>query len=124
MMNVISDYRVLILISILTSLAVEGIKKILVEKHRSFSANILAVIVSTVLSIIVCVSDAVFNDTAFDLKFIWYLIDVIVVNAIISMVGYDKFKQTISQLQNIKGGSNNDDSRTVKSISNPDIKQQ
>lgn len=124
MMNVISDYRVLILISILTSLAVEGIKKILVEKHRSFSANILAVIVSTVLSIIVCVSDAVFNDTAFDLKFIWYLIDVIVVNAIISMVGYDKFKQTISQLQNIKGGSNNDDSRTVKSVSNPDIKQQ
>ena len=123
MMNVISDYRVLILISILTSLAVEGIKKILVEKHRSFSANILAVIVSTVLSIIVCVSDAVFNDTAFDLKFIWYLIDVIVVNAIISMVGYDKFKQTISQLQNIKGGSNNDDSRTVKSVSNPDIKQ-
>ena len=122
-MNVISDYRVLILISILTSLAVEGIKKILVEKHWSFSANILAVIVSTVLSIIVCVSDAVFNDTAFDLKFIWYLIDVIVVNAIISMVGYDKFKQTISQLQNIKGGSNNDDSRTVKSVSNPDIKQ-
>lgn len=105
MMNVISDYKVLLIISVLTSLTVEGIKKILKEKHKSFSANLLAIMVSTVISIVVCVSDAVFNDTVFDTKFVWYLIDIIVLSAIIAMVGYDKFRQTISQIQNIyKGG--------------------
>lgn len=111
MIIVISDYKVLILISILTSLTVQGIKKILVEKHKSFSANLLTIIVSILMTIIVCISDAIMNDVTFSIKFVWYLIDMIVLSAIIAMVGYDKFRQTVTQIQNIyKGGLTDDNS--------------
>lgn len=97
--NIITEGKSLLIISILTALAVEGIKKILQEKNKSYSANILAVIVSSIITIVYCVSDAVLNDTVLDAKLVWYIIDMILLSSIIAMVGYDKFKQAISQLK-------------------------
>ena len=97
--NIITEGKSLLIISILTALAVEGIKKILQEKNKSYSANILAVIVSSIITIIYCVSDAVWNDTVIDTKLVWYIIDMILLSSIVAMVGYDKFKQAVLQLK-------------------------
>lgn len=50
----------LALISVLTSLTVEAIKKILNEKKVEYSSNLLAVIVSTILTVALCVGYALY----------------------------------------------------------------
>lgn len=80
----------LMIVSTLTGLVVEAIKKILVEYNVKYRANTLAGIVAAVLSAAIGVGYAVVTQTSFTAQFIVCLIALVFMSWLCSMVGYDK----------------------------------
>lgn len=80
----------LMIISPLTSLVVEAIKKILAEHNRKYRANTLAAIVSTVLSAIIGVCYVIFTNGQFTAQIIICIVALIFMSWLCAMVGYDK----------------------------------
>ena len=95
----------ILIVSLLTGLTVEGLKKILDETKIKYSSNILAVIVSVILSLIISIVYLILNDIAFTLKIAVEIIVLIYLSFLTSTVGHDKVVQTISQL---KGGKHDE----------------
>lgn len=95
----------LMVISTLTSLVTEAIKKILVEHNVKYSANTLVGVVAAVLSVAVGVGYIFFTGTEFTAQIIIGLIALIFISWLCSMVGYDK---VIASFKQIKGGDNNE----------------
>lgn len=98
-----NDYENLIIISICTGLIVEFLKKKTPLVKKQLSINVAAIIIAIALSIIESISNAVFYSMPFDAIFFWRAVDMAVLSSIMAMVGYDKLKQTITQLKNCKG---------------------
>ena len=82
----------------LTSLVVEGIKKLLDEKGKTYSPNLLAVIVSVIFTIIVSVLYIVYAGIAITPQVIVSCIALMIFSFLSATVGYDKIKQLIEQL--------------------------
>ena len=89
----------LLLVSVLTSLTVEGIKKLLNEKNTKYSANVLAVIVSVILALAVSGVYLVLNDIAFTTKIGVEIACLMYLSFITATVGYDKVVQMLSQIK-------------------------
>ena len=89
---------VLAAISVLTSLFVEGIKKLLDERQKKYSANVLAVIVAFVVTIIGSFLYIVWNSVVITPQVIVTIIALIFLSFLIATVGYDKVKQLIQQI--------------------------
>lgn len=89
---------VLALISALTTLTVEGIKKLLDEKGKKYSSNILAVIVSLTLTLISSVLYIVYFSIAVTPQVIVLIICLVFLSFLVATVGYDKIKQLLEQL--------------------------
>lgn len=89
---------VLALISVLTSLTVEGLKKILDEKGFTYSSNLLAVIVSAVLTVAMCVGYVLYSGVPFTIQTVIIMIALVFLSFLSSTVGYDKVKMLIEQL--------------------------
>lgn len=89
----------LLVISMLTSLVTEGIKKLMTEHNISYKANTLAGIVSVVLAPAACVFYAINNGIVFDAKFISCAAVLTLMSWLCSMVGYDKVIQTFAQFK-------------------------
>lgn len=85
----------LAIISVLTSLTVEAIKKLLGD--RKYSANLLAAIVAVVLTIVVCVGYMVYYSTPVSPQAVVIIIALVFLSFLASTVGYDKVVQTIKQ---------------------------
>lgn len=83
-------------ISILTTLTVEAIKKLLGDKK--YSANLLAAIVAVVLSIAVCVCYIVYYSIAITPQVIVTILAMVFLSFLASTVGFDKVKQMLQQL--------------------------
>ena len=92
----------LLIVSLLTNLTVEGIKKLLEGTNQTYSSNILAAILSTIISGAVCVIYLIMNDVVFSLKIGVEVLILIYLGFLISTVGYDKVIQTIKQIQTSK----------------------
>ena len=92
----------LLIVSLLTNLTVEGIKKLLEGTNKTYSSNILAAILSTIISGAVCVIYLIMNDVMFSLKIGVEVLILIYLGFLISTVGYDKVIQTIKQIQTSK----------------------
>ena len=92
----------LLIVSLLTNLTVEGIKKLLEETNKTYSSNVLAAILSTIISGAVCVIYLIMNDVVFSLKIGVEVLILIYLGFLISTVGYDKVIQTIKQIQTSK----------------------
>ena len=92
----------ILLVSLLTGLTVEGIKKLLDNTKIKYSSNLLAVLVSVILSASVCVVYLIMNDIAFTLKIAVEIIIFIYLGFLVSTVGYDKVIQTFTQLKSNK----------------------
>ena len=88
----------LALISALTTLTVEGIKKLLDEKGKKYSSNILAVIVSLMLTLISSVLYIVYFSIAVTPQVIVLIICLVFLSFLVATVGYDKIKQLLEQL--------------------------
>ena len=89
----------LMVVSLLTGLVTEAIKKMLDETGKTYKANTLAGIVSVVLAPATCVFYAVNTGVAFDGQFITGAITLTFMSWLCSMVGYDKVVQTFAQFK-------------------------
>ena len=85
----------LFFVSILTTLTVEAIKKLLGEK--SYNANLLAAIVATVLSIFTAIFYVMYNGVSVSIQVILATIAFAFFSWLASMIGFDKIKQLIQQ---------------------------
>lgn len=88
----------LLVVSLLTNLTVEGIKKLLDESGRPYSSNILAVVISIVLACLSSIVYMIMNDIGFSLKIGVSVVVLMYLSFLIATVGYDKVKQTLEQI--------------------------
>lgn len=89
----------LLLVSILTGLVTEAIKRICEEQNMKYYSNTLAGIVSIVLAILIDVGYTLLNDIKFDVIWAVYLIALIGLSWLCAMVGYDKVIQALAQIR-------------------------
>lgn len=89
----------LFIVSSLTALTVEGIKKILEESKKTYKANILAGTSAAAISVGVGAAYIIITETALNEKMAVYLIALVFLSWLSSMLGYDKVKQTIMQFK-------------------------
>lgn len=94
----------LMAVSALTSLVTEAVKKVLVDHNVKYSANTLTGIVAMALSLIIGIGYLVLTGTTFTAQVIVYLIALMLISWLGAMIGYDKVKQVIDQLKNVKKG--------------------
>lgn len=92
----------LLAVSLLTNLTVEGIKKLLDGTNAKYSSNVLAAILSTILSGAVCAIYLIMNDIGFSVKIGVEIVGLMYLGFLVSTVGYDKVIQTLKQLQTNK----------------------
>ncbi len=88
----------LALISVLTSLTVEAIKKILNEKKVEYSSNLLAVIVSTILTVALCVGYTLYFGEPFTIQKVIIMIALTFLSFLSATVSFDKVKQALQQI--------------------------
>lgn len=86
----------LALISVLTSLTVEALKKLLGDKIKSY--NLLAAIVAVVLTIAVSVGYLIYTGTAFTAQIGVIIVALIFLSFLAATVGYDKVMQMLKQI--------------------------
>lgn len=91
----------LAVISVLASLATEGIKKLLNEKQVKYSANVIAVVVAVVLTIGSSVCYIIYNGIAFTPRIGVEIVVLVFLSFLTSTVGYDKVIQAITQIKRI-----------------------
>lgn len=88
----------LMIVSTLTGLVTEAIKKIVAERNVKYRPNTVAGIVAAILSAIVGVCYVVLAGITFDARIIVYIVALIFFSWLCAMVGYDKvidmFKNT------------------------------
>lgn len=99
----------LLIISLLTNLTVEGVKKLLDETSVKYSSNVLAAIFSIVIAGISCAVYLIMNDVVFSLKIGVQILVLMYLGFLISTVGYDKVIQTVIQIQQSAKETNKED---------------
>lgn len=88
----------LLTVSLLTNLTVEAIKKLLDGTNRKYSSNLLAAIMSIVITIGVSAVYIIMNDITLSCKIVVEVVVIIYLSFLTSTVGYDKVIQMINQL--------------------------
>lgn len=86
----------LALISAMTSLTVEALKKLLGEKIKSY--NLLAAIVAIVLTILVSIGYLIYTGTAFTAQIGVIMAALVFLSFLAATVGYDKVMQMLRQI--------------------------
>lgn len=86
----------LAIISVLTSLTVEALKKLLGD--RKYSSNLLAVIVAVILTLAISIGYLVYTETAVTAQIIVTIIALTFLSFLSATVGFDKIKQMIEQI--------------------------
>lgn len=98
----------LLIVSLVTNLTVEGIKKLLEGTKVKYSSNVLAAILSVFIACAVCVIYLIMTDTVFTLKIGVEVVVLMYLGFLVSTVGYDKVVQMIKQIQVVKEDSSNE----------------
>lgn len=80
----------LMIVSTLTGLVTEAVKKIMAEHNVAYRANTLAGIVAAVLSIAIGVGYVIFASVAFTAQIVICIIALTFLSWLCAMVGYDK----------------------------------
>ena len=89
----------LAVISVLTSLCVEGMKKLLDEQGKKYSSNILAVCVSAGITIIGSIMYIIYNSIPVTPQNIVIIIALVFLSFLCATVGYDKVIQALKQIK-------------------------
>ena len=92
----------LLIVSLTTNLTVEGIKKLLNETTIKYSSNILAAVVTVLMSCAVCAIYIIMNDIVFTMKIGVEVCVLVYLSFLTSTVGYDKVIQMIQQIRDTK----------------------
>lgn len=98
----------LLIVSLVTNLTVEGIKKLLEGTKVKYSSNVLAAILSVIVACAVCVIYLIMTDTIFTLKIGVEIVVLMYLGFLVSTVGYDKVVQMIKQIQVVKEDGSNE----------------
>lgn len=85
----------LALISVLTGLITEGIKQMLNEVGGEYKSNVLACIVSVVVTLGYMASLVILESAVINAEFLFRGLVLMLLSWLTSMLGYDKIKQTI-----------------------------
>nr|DAQ44403.1 MAG TPA: hypothetical protein [Caudoviricetes sp.] len=93
----------LLIVSVITNLTVEGIKKMLKGTKVKYSSNILAAILSILVACAVSIIYLIMTDTVFTMKIGVEIIVLMYLGFLVSTVGYDKVFQILKQIQNRNG---------------------
>lgn len=99
MINLETFLLLLMIVSVLTGLFTEAIKKMMEELGKTYRSNILAGIVAVVLSVAVGAAYAVLMEVHINDKMAVLLIALVLLSWLSAMVGYDKVIQAISQFK-------------------------
>lgn len=99
MMNFETFLLLLMIVSVLTGLVTEGIKKLLDEAKKPYRSNLLAGVVAVILSIAVDTGYMILTETLMNEKMAVILIALVLLSWLCAMVGYDKVIQAISQFK-------------------------
>lgn len=89
-----------LLVSVLTSLTTEAIKKLISEQTKCY--NLIAMICAIVLSIVVSIGYVILNHLTFTSEITITIIAMVFLSFLCSVLGYDKVKQTIEQILSSK----------------------
>ncbi|MDO4305773.1 MAG: aminopeptidase [Eubacteriales bacterium] len=89
----------LLIVSVLTGLFTEAIKKTLDDFGKAYCSNILAGAVAAVLAVLVDTGYVILAEAAINSKMAVYLIALVLLSWLCAMVGYDKVIQAISQIK-------------------------
>ena len=87
----------LAIVSALTTLSVQGIKKILDEQGKQYKSNLLAAIVSIVLSVASVIGYVLYNGIAFSVQIMVMAVAFAFLSWLCAMTSYDKVIQLIKQ---------------------------
>ena len=98
----------LLIVSVITNLTVEGIKKLLDRTKVKYSSNVLAAILSVLIACAVSVIYLIMTDTVFTMKIGVEIVVLMYLGFLISMVGYDKVIQMLKQIQSVKEETKNE----------------
>lgn len=99
----------LLVISTLTGLVTEALKKLTDERGAKTKPNTTAGIVALVLSILVGAAYVVFTGQAFTVQIIICIVALMFLSWLCAMLGYDKVVQTLTQLRARSGKKVGDD---------------
>lgn len=88
-----------LIISTVTGLVTEAVKKILTEHKITYHANTLAGLIATILSAAMGVGYIMLSGVGFTSQTIIYLVILVLISWLCSMVGYDKVIQAIKQFK-------------------------
>ena len=92
----------LLIVSVITNLTVEGIKNLLNGTSVKYSSNVLAAIVSVLVSCAASVIFLIMTDTVFTPKVGVEIMVLMYLGFLVATVGYDKVLQMFKQIQNVK----------------------
>ena len=92
----------LLIVSVITNLTVEGIKKLLDGTKVKYSSNVLAAVLSVLIACAVSVIYLIMTDTIFTMKIGVEIVVLMYLGFLISTVGYDKVIQMLKQIQRRK----------------------
>lgn len=98
----------LLIVSVITNLTVEGIKKLLDGTTVKYSSNILAAILSVLIACAVSVIYLIMTDTVFNTKIGVEIAVLMYLGFLVSTVGYDKVLQTMKQIHSVKEETKNE----------------
>ena len=101
----------LLVISVITSLTVEALKRILDKTKLKYSSNLLAAIVSLVISLIASIVYVVIKAIPFSAILVVEIIILMFLSFLVSTIGYDKVIQTIKQFAAHKNDNNNEEKK-------------
>lgn len=92
----------LLLISVITSFIVEGIKKILESCKKHCPSNLLAIIVSALVTVIASAVYIVVKNIPFSFLLVVEVLILVFLSFLVSTLGYDKVMQLLKQLTSHK----------------------
>lgn len=90
----------LLVVSTLTGLVTEGVKKILIEYEINYKANTMAGVVALFISALAGLGYVIFTNTAITGQVIVCIVALVFMSWLSAMVGYDKVIQAINQFKN------------------------
>lgn len=98
----------LLIVSVITNLTVEGIKKLLDRTKVKYYSNVLAAVLSVLIACAVSVIYLIMTDTIFTMKIGVEIVVLMYLGFLISTVGYDKVIQMLKQIQSVKEETKNE----------------
>lgn len=90
--------RILLIMSVCTSLFTEALKKFFDGIKFNYCSNVLAGIVSIIIGLFICIGYTVYTNVSLSPAIIVSYIALIALSWVMAMVGYDKVIQSVKQM--------------------------